>query len=317
MIPDLPEGWSARTATADDADVILPVVHASDIAALGYPDFTADEVRETLTEPRTESWLVFAGPSAVAWGYLSNETGGTRDVIDIYVRPGEGEAAQPPLLAAGLSRIASRGLVFGHGTMTARAGAVPTEHWWISVLAAQGFAFVKRYARMKVSLPAVVPAAVPDGVSIAPLRYEDEADLRRFCEILDVAFRDTPDYLPLPFDAFREQIAALPRVRWDEWFVATVDGVPAGVLQSSDSSADEGEGWVDKLAVLAEYRGRGIGRALLSTAFATYTARGLTVAGLGVDLVNPTGAYALYESVGMRPAYEIDIYEKSVAAGGA
>ena len=49
-------------------------------------------------------------------------------------------------------------------------------------------------------------------------------------------------------------------------------------------------------------------------AFATYVAKGYKTAGLGVDLTNPTGAYPLYTAVGMRPAYEIEVLERSVAA---
>jgi hypothetical protein len=50
------------------------------------------------------------------------------------------------------------------------------------------------------------------------------------------------------------------------------------------------------------------------------TAKGRDAAGLGVDLTNPTGAYRLYESLGMYPVYETDIYERTVSgtrgAGG-
>jgi mycothiol synthase len=71
---------------------------------------------------------------------------------------------------------------------------------------------------------------------------------------------------------------------------------------------------------LRDTGGRGIARALLSAAFATYTAKGRDAAGLGVDLTNPTGAYRLYESLGMYPVYETDIYERTVSgtrgAGG-
>ena len=55
------------------------------------------------------------------------------------------------------------------------------------------------------------------------------------------------------------------------------------------------------LAVAKEFRGRGLGRLLLQTAFATYAAKGCTAVGLGVDMTNPTGAYRLYESVGLQP----------------
>jgi mycothiol synthase len=85
------------------------------------------------------------------------------------------------------------------------------------------------------------------------------------------------------------------------------------VLQSS-GSAVEGEGWVKYLAVLGAYRRRGVGEALLRRAFATYAGKGLTRAGLGVDLANPTEAARLYRAVGMHPLYEANIYQRTIAA---
>jgi hypothetical protein len=37
--------------------------------------------------------------------------------------------------------------------------------------------------------------------------------------------------------------------------------------------------------------------------------------GLGVDLENPTEAARLYHSVGMKPEYEADVFERPVPAG--
>jgi ribosomal protein S18 acetylase RimI-like enzyme len=112
-------------------------------------------------------------------------------------------------------------------------------------------------------------------------------------------------------------VAALPAVAWDEWFLAEVDGEPAAALESGPP--DENEGWVHLLGVATRFRGRGLGQLLLRQAFAVYAAKGRASAGLGVDMTNPTRAYQLYERVGLRPVYEVDIYERTVAssAGGA
>jgi hypothetical protein len=48
-----------------------------------------------------------------------------------------------------------------------------------------------------------------------------------------------------------------------------------------------------------------------------YAGKGRKLAGLGVDLTNPTEAYRLYASVGLSAAYEADIYEREVAAASA
>jgi len=85
--------------------------------------------------------------------------------------------------------------------------------------------------------------------------------------------------------------------------VAVVDGQIVGALQT------KGEGWIQNLAVLREHRRRGIGRALLAAAFTIFTGKGLTEAGLGVDMANPTQAVKLYTGIGMTPAYRSNIYQ--------
>ena len=42
-----------------------------------------------------------------------------------------------------------------------------------------------------------------------------------------------------------------------------------------------------------------------------YLANGRVSAGLGVDLANPTEAIRLYTGVGMRAAYQANIYERA------
>ncbi|HEX2771483.1 MAG TPA: GNAT family N-acetyltransferase [Micromonosporaceae bacterium] len=317
----LPAGWTTRRPTLDDVPAILAVVHASDIAAVGYPDFSPEDVREALTapnvDPARDSWLALdPGGEVVGWAYLENQGGGEREFVEVYVHPEKGLRAQAPLLARQLGRVAERAAEFGYAKMQVRAGAIPTEERWIGVLRAAGFEFVKRYARMRRSLAGVPPEAPPppSGVLIRPVESSNEDELQLFHRILDTAFRDTPDYQPRTYEQWREQVAVLPTVAWDEWFIAFVDGESAGILQSADQALDQNEGWVKNLAVLREHRRRGVGRALLGRAFACYAAKGREYAGLGVDLSNPTEAARLYYAMGMSASYEADIFERTVEA---
>lgn len=318
---ELPAGWITRRPSLDDVPAILAVVHASDIASVGEPDFSADDVREALTapnfDPARDSWLAIDPEGTVAgWAYLENPHRAEREFVEVYVHPERGLPAQRPLLARQLARVAERAAEAGVAQLKVRCGAIPTEERWAAILREAGFDFVKRYARMRrplADLP-TEPPAPPPGVVIRPARPDDDADLRTFHRILDTAFRDTPDYLPATYEQWQTQLAALPVIPWDEWYVAEVDGVPAGILQSADQSADQQEGWVKNLAVLREHRRRGVGAALLRRAFAAYAAKGYGHAGLGVDLANPTEAARLYRAVGMTPVYEADIFERIVPA---
>jgi GNAT superfamily N-acetyltransferase len=60
------------------------------------------------------------------------------------------------------------------------------------------------------------------------------------------------------------------------------------------------------------WRGKGLGRALLLTAFGELCRRGETRVRLAVDAGNETSATQPYESVGMRVAWQADVYEKHV-----
>ena len=66
------------------------------------------------------------------------------------------------------------------------------------------------------------------------------------------------------------------------------------------------------LGVRRPRRGRGIGRALLLTAFVAVHARGGEAVELGVDAANPSGATQLYEGVGMHEHHGFEVWEKSL-----
>ncbi|GFJ84289.1 hypothetical protein Phou_084690 [Phytohabitans houttuyneae] len=317
-----PAGWTTRPPTLDDLTEILALVHASDVAAVGQADFSPDDLRDALAgspyvTAERDSLLAYAPDGSLAgWAYLENENGGDREFVEVYTHPEFGLPAQAPLLARTLARVAERARERGHPAVTVRAGAIPTEKPYIAVLREAGFAFVKRYARMQRSLEGVpaTPPPTPDGITIRPVDPGDEADLRLFHGILDAAFRDTPDYQPRTYERWREWVDGQESVAWDEWLVAADGGTPAGILQSSNHSLVDNEGWVKMLAVAREHRRRGVGEALLRRAFALYAAKGRTKVGLGVDLENPTEAARLYHAVGMTAVYEADVYERTVTA---
>jgi mycothiol synthase len=313
---ELPGGWTVRRPTLDDVPEILAVVRASDIAATGEPDYTADNVIEILTsphhDPSRDSWLaVDAAGRVVAWAYVENAAGTERENVDVYVHPEHGRSAQAHLLDLVLDRVAERAGEAGRSQVTARAGAITTETDYIGLLRAAGFEYTKRYARMRIPLRGDETAPpVPAGMCIRTMN----ADLLgAFYDVFDAGFRDTHGYVAPGYAGFRARIEALPHIHWDEWFLAEVRGAPAGMLESASADALS-EGWVRYLAVHPDFQGRGLAKLLLRTAFATYAAKGFTRAGLGVDATHNTGAYRVYEAVGMRPLYEMESFQRTVLA---
>ncbi len=120
---------------------------------------------------------------------------------------------------------------------------------------------------------------------------------------------------------------------WRNTLLAIVEGRPVGMITSyegeryhamrertmaivkeklgvafpgMEDEAVPGEYYLDSLAVVPEYRGRGIGRALLQQGIGRGLALGLKVT-LAVDPVN-TRAQRLYASLGFKPAGELFIF---------
>ncbi|MET8360436.1 GNAT family N-acetyltransferase [Micromonospora sp. NPDC005171] len=316
----LPAGWTTRRPTLDDVPAILAVVHAADTFAIGHPDFDAEDVEASLTapcfDPTRDSWLAIdPDDTVVGWATVDNPTGVGREFVEVYVDPVRGATVRAPLLVRQLDRVAERAAERGLPSLTVRCAVFAPERDWELALRRLGLALVKRYVRMSRPLDDLPddPAGTP-AVTVRPVRPDDEADLVEFHRIYEAAFGDTPDHEPLSYERWRARIGDL--TAWDEWFVAEVDGVPVGALQSSDQALDQQSGWVKSLSVLAAYRRRGVGAALLRRAFARYAEKGRRAAGLGVDLTNPTAPVSLYRSVGLRETHWTDMYELSVPAAG-
>ncbi|MFF5177420.1 GNAT family N-acetyltransferase [Micromonospora sp. NPDC000316] len=316
----LPAGWATRRPTLDDVPAILAVVHAADTFAIGHPDFDAQDVEASLTaphfDPTRDSWLATdPDGTVVGWATVDNPTGVGREFVEVYVDPERASHVRAPLLARQVERVAERAAERGLPALTVRCAVFAPERDWERDLRAAGFTLVKRYVRMNrplTDLPA--EPSPPVGVTVRPVRRDDEAELREFHRVHDIAFGDTPDHEPLSYERWRARIGDV--TAWDEWFVAEVDGVLAGALQSSDQGLDQQEGFVRSLSVLPAYRRRGVGAALLRRAFARYAEKGRLSAGLGVDLTNPTAPASLYRSVGMRETWWSDMYERVVPAAG-
>ena len=110
-----------------------------------------------------------------------------------------------------------------------------------------------------------------------------------------------------PFDEWRRQ--HVDREWWDPsliWLAREGDTVVAELA----AAVRFGSGWVNTVGTLKPWRGQGLGRALLLTAFGEFFRRGEHRVARAVDAGNETGATHLYESLGMRVVWQADIYEK-------
>ncbi|MBE0634472.1 GNAT family N-acetyltransferase [Candidatus Bipolaricaulota bacterium] len=112
---------------------------------------------------------------------------------------------------------------------------------------------------------------------------------------------------------YRQSLDDDPDIDPAVWHVAQEEGEVVGVcLGTTKYSGDENQAYIFTLGVRDRWRGRGIGRALLVHAFATFYRHHRTHVDLDVDTNNLTGALKLYEGVGMVPPWRIDEYHKQL-----
>lgn len=164
-----------------------------------------------------------------------------------------------------------------------------------------GLRHVRSYYQMQLELDAPPPEPIfPEGISLRT--FVKGQDDRAVFEAFDEAFSDHYDHISGRFDWFQHHSINNPLSDFSMWYLAMAGDQIAGLCLCSKSIAEDPQlGWVDDLAVRRPYRKRGLGLALLRTAFGEFYRRGYRKVGLSVDPQNLTGALRLYERAGMRP----------------
>ena len=289
---------------ADDS-AVLAVIVARDIADLGEPDYTLDDLREEWAEEGFEPALdaVVAERDGRIAGYAAMRPGEAH----AYVHPdAEGLGLGTALLDWTERRAAARGHARFRqdiGTRNARAAAL---------LRARGYEHVRSYWRMVIDLDGRVAGAPANPAGIGARALDPAGDAEALHAINERAFASVASYRGEPLERFRAEHLGAATLDPGLSVVAEADGRPIGFALCR-RWADEGRGYIDLLAVDPDAAGRGLGAALLAAVFARCRAAGLRQAMLGVASDNPRAA-GLYERAGMRVHHRIDSYERAIEA---
>jgi len=158
-----------------------------------------------------------------------------------------------------------------------------------------------RWTSWVLKLPAgasVVARELPEGFTVREAR-EDEYSLVH--EVVEDAFLEWSARDREPYADFIASVAGRPGYEpWNVRVVVDPAGDVVGVAHVMIFDAEDGrdpEGYVSRLAVRRDLRGRGLAQALMVDAFEAARERGAKVSGLSTD--SRTGALGLYEKVGM------------------
>ncbi len=284
MIP--PAGLTARPLTRDDIDDTIAMVNTCELIDSGEPMWERADLLSDISvdgfDP-DKDWLgVFDGNRIVAWAFLQGPRRLWIDVAPDMRGGGIGTSLRRWAIARARDRGNDR---VGQTIEDSRtdvattlriAGFTPRHTSWI----------------LQMDHPTEPPVPEPPkGIEVRGSRMPDEED--RTLEMFETAFSEFDDRLPTPLDDWRASVTRREGFVPDDLVVA-VDGerVLGGAFL-----IDSEEIWIDKLAVAATHRHRGVGRALLGAAFRRSFERGYDHTSLSTD--SRTGALTLYERVGM------------------
>ncbi|MFF9179893.1 GNAT family N-acetyltransferase [Streptomyces misionensis] len=301
-VPRWPSGYRGRPATAADSAAVHRLVSAYERELHGRVTAGADHVIADLgtseREPSGDAVLVHdrAGDLA-AWGRVRGRR------ATVHVHPGHrGRGLGGALLAWTEARARHLG-----GDRLAQT--ISDEDLAATALLRRGgYARLVTEWLLEIALPAAGPVSEPPaGITVRAFRPGDE----------EAAYRLTED----AFDEWQQR-----RKTYPEWARHTVDrptftpaasplafadGELVGVLLSLDAP-DGDEGYVERLAVRRDHRGRGIARLLLHEAFRAFHHRGRRACTLWTH--SDTGALPLYQHLGMTVRRSSTVYGRALDA---
>jgi mycothiol synthase len=245
-----------------------------------------------------ESSLAAAGPAFVAEteaGVVGHAVVDGNE-IDIGVAPPERRRGIGTALLRTTEAATSEDVL----TLTGLA----SEPWAAPFAGANGYAKSGEVWLMGIDLSDPFPEPEwPAGVTLRTFRGDDE-EARRVKEMLDLAYAAEPFHHPRPFADWRRFMLEDPMFDAEAWFLAEAGGEIVGAALNWD------EGFVKDLVVHPDWRGRGLGKALLLQTFGEFRRRGLPRVTLKTDSNNVTGAWRLYERLGMKSERTYEIFEK-------
>jgi mycothiol synthase len=288
-----------RPVTTADADALLTLYRAADLAEIGRPETTAADITDLLHAPglhlptRSQVTLDGAEITGVILCHPAPQPGQLR----AQLRLASGEAA-PEIARTLLAAVHDWARTTPNSPVTLfqlpRSPATPA-------LRSAGWTKVHSYTRMTTELTGHTATPLPTGVHVRPAA--SRADMVTIHLVLETAIAGHWNHHRRDFESFLTDQQQRDGHDPSLWLLAELDHRPVGAVIAR---APADRAWIGWLGVLPEARGRGIATALLNTAFGRLHDRGHATVGVDVDTHNHTHAVTVYRRAGMRPVGTAD-----------
>jgi ribosomal protein S18 acetylase RimI-like enzyme len=300
----LPDGVTLRSAEDADAAAMAELMNAAEAPLGGDAGSSADDVRHHWTRAKdNKTWLAERDGGVVGSLETFAHEDGHLDT-DMYIHPDLAATT----LAGTLLRI-SEDDADARGLRRIRNAVLENDAHATTLLEREGYVPVRHFYRMIRDLDDNLPEPEwPDGFELVP--FDFERDVEAVHAVVEEAFENEWGHVPETPEAWRERTPKRGGYAPELWLVVR-DGDEIAAITMNDSKR-YGMGWIATVAVRRAWRRRGLGLAMLYESFRRFRDRGETVAGLGVDAQNPTGATHLYERAGMQQAWAATVYEKEL-----
>ena len=288
MTAALPDGLTTRPLALTDSASVTSVMAASELAILGRAMIEEAYLLADWNRPSfdlaTSTTGVFDGDSLLGYAEVSGPGRGDGAVHPDHLGRGIGT-----WLAGWMQRTARE-----HG-MSEIGMPVPEASPGEALLRSLGYRV--RWISWLLAFPsgkAIAEQPLPTGYQV---RVASEADHDDAYHVIEDAFLEWSVRPKDTFEDWAAGVVGMPGFQpWNLQVVEAPDGSIAGAVHVTLDS-NQPIGFVDKVAVRADQRGRGLARALLAAAFASAREAGAEKSELSTD--SRTGALDLYLGLGM------------------
>ncbi|GLV56927.1 putative acetyltransferase, GNAT [Dictyobacter sp. S3.2.2.5] len=316
MITKIPDTFTVRQLTLDDAEKVYQLVAASEMHWTGKVRITLKALQVLLASPDADlasgGWLVLNQEGQAIGFAMMEHVQHARNIVRCIVHPqyldhGIGElllekaeqwARQQIPLAAPDVRVTLRGYCDNQNPA------------WEALLKRHDFQPIRNFWDMGIEL--LTAPTAPQWPEYIRIIHPTTDMLYAVYETDEEIFRDHWGFMHQPFEQW--QYWAVQQDTFDPslWFLAMDGDEIAGISLCAN---EEQGGWVHVLGVRRPWRRQGLALALLQHSFSEFFRRDIHTVSLSVDAQSLTGATRLYERAGMHVVKRATQYEKELRVG--